>query len=223
MPVPEPNTDSDDYYDQPYFAQNSILTRTSREMESAMNATLDKSLCTDFVDFGKHQDRFGRFSWSKNEKNYLEVKFKVFKKDIANEFKRYQCVSLGQYDFKQFLRLRNQLIVAADNFTKEENLPYINVVGLSRDIDEQLKHVHKVIEIAEGTKRKMCVTLLRYKEDNPETSYAQIRLFTRRTEEENFQQLVYVNYKIDEFIYLLDVMNSVCDQVLDNKPLCNIV
>ena len=126
-------------------------------------------------------------------------------------------------NFKQFLRLRNQLIVAADNFTKEEILPYINVVGLSRDIDEQLKHVHKVIEIAEVTKRKVCVTLLRYEEDNPETSYAQIRLFTRRTEEENFQQLVYVNYKTDEFIFLLDVMNSVCDQVLDNKPLCNIV
>ena len=126
-------------------------------MESAMNATLDKSLCTDFVDFDKHQDRFGRFSWSKNEKNYLEVQFKVFKKYIANEFKQYQCVSLGQCHFKEFLRLRNQLIVAADNFTKEENLPYIIVVGLSRDIDEQLKHVHKVIVIAEGTKRKVCV------------------------------------------------------------------
>ena len=72
-----------------------------------MNATLEKSLRTDFVDFGKHQDRFGRFSWTKNEKNYLDIHFKVFKKDIANEFKQYQCVSLGQYDFKQFLRLRN--------------------------------------------------------------------------------------------------------------------
>ena len=79
-----------------------------------------------------------------------------------------------------------------------------------------------MIEIAEGAKRKVCVTLLRYKEDNPETSYAQI-LFTRRTEEENFQQLVYVNYKTDEFIYLLDVMIFVCDQVLDNKKLCSIV
>ena len=135
-----------------------------------MNATLDKSLCTVFVDFGKHQDRCGRFSWTKIEKNYLEIHFKVFKKDIASEFKLYQCVSLGQYDFKQFLRLRNQLIVAADNFTKEEKLPYINVVGLSRDIGERLKHVHKVIEIVEGAKRKVCVTLLRHKEDNPETS-----------------------------------------------------
>ena len=105
------------------------------------------------------------------------------------------------------------MIVTADNFRKKENSPYINVVGLSRDIDEQLKHVHKVIEIAEGAKLKVCVTLLRYKEDNPETSYAQIRLVTGRTEEKNFQQLVYVKYKIDEFKYLLDVMNSVCDQV----------
>ena len=188
-----------------------------------MNATLDKSLCTDFADFGNYQDSLGRFSWTKNENHYLEIHLEVFKKDIANEFKQYQCVSLGQYDFKQLLRLRNQLIVAADNFTKEENLPYINVVGLSRDIDEQLKHVHKVIEMAEGAKRKVCVTLLRYKEDNPETSHAQIRLFTRRTEEEKFQQLVYMNYKIDEFIYLLDVMNSVCDQVLDKNPFCKIV
>ena len=61
------------------------------------------------------------------------------------------------------------------------------------NIDEQLKHVHKVVDIAEGAKRKVCVTLLRYKEDNP------------------------------EFIFLLDVMDSVCDQVLDNKPHCNIV
>ena len=102
-------------------------------------------------------------------------------------------------------------------------MSYINVVGLSRDIDEQLKHVHKVIEIAEGAKRKVCVTLLRYKEHKLETSYAQIRLFTRKTEEKNFQQQVYVNCKIDESIHLLDVMNSVCDQVLDNKQFYKIV
>ena len=50
-------------------------------MESAMNATLDKSLCVDFVDFGKHQDRFGRFSWTKNQENYLKIHFKVFEKE----------------------------------------------------------------------------------------------------------------------------------------------
>ena len=71
LPVPEPNTDSDEYYDQPYFTQNSPLTRTSHELESAMKTTLEKSLCSDFVDFGKHQDSFGRFSWTKNKKTIL--------------------------------------------------------------------------------------------------------------------------------------------------------
>ena len=67
------------------------------------------------------------------------------------------------------------------------------------------------------------MTLLRYKADNPDTSYAQVRLFGRKTEEEKFQQIVYVNYKLDEFVYHLDVMKSVYDKVLANQPTCNVL
>ena len=38
--------------------------------------TLDKLPCTDYVDFGKCQDRFGRFLWSKNDSKYLDIKLK---------------------------------------------------------------------------------------------------------------------------------------------------
>ena len=48
--------------------------------------------------------------------------------------------------------------------------------------------------------------------DNPETSYAQVRLFGRKKDEEKLQQNVYVNYKLDKFVYLLDVMKSVYDK-----------
>ena len=44
-------------------------------------ASLEKLTRTDYVDFGKCQGRFGRFSWSKNDSNYLDVKLKVFRKD----------------------------------------------------------------------------------------------------------------------------------------------
>ena len=88
-------------------------------------------------------------------------------------------------------------------------------------MEEQLKFVHKVIDVVGCPKRRICVTLLRYKVDNPETSYAQVRLFGRKKEEEKFQQIVYVNYKLDEFIYLLDSMNSVYDKVVANQPICN--
>ena len=89
-------------------------------------------------------------------------------------------------------------------------------------MEEQLKLVYKVIDAVDRANRKICVTLLRYKPDNPDTSYAQVRLFERKTEEEKFQQIVYVNYRLDEFIYLLDVMNSVYDTVIANQPICNV-
>ena len=90
-------------------------------------------------------------------------------------------------------------------------------------MEEQLKLVHKVIDLVDRPNRRICVTLLRYKVDNPDTSYAQVHLFGRKKEEENFQQIVYVNYKLDEFFYLLDVMNSVYDKVIANQPICNVL
>ena len=55
-------------------------------MDHNITAALDKLTCTDYVDFGKGQDRFGQFFWSKNDSNYLDVKLKVFKKGDKKEF-----------------------------------------------------------------------------------------------------------------------------------------
>ena len=156
--------------------------------------TLDKLACTDYVDFGKSHDRFGRFSWSKNDSNYLDIKLKVFKREDKNaEFRLRQNLSMGEADFNQFIRQRNQLVVATDNFLREENLSPVLQSTLSKDMEEQLKLVHKVIDVVDQPNRKICVTLLRYKADNPETSNAQVRLFGRKTGKEKFQQIVYVN------------------------------
>ena len=32
-----------------------------------------------------------------------------------------------------------------------------------------------------------------------------------------------MNYKLEEFIYLLDLMNSVDDKVINNQPICNVL
>ena len=67
---------------------NSLLSATSFLSRSPMayktTETLDKMACTDYVDFGKSQDRFGRFSWSENDSNYLDIKLKVFKREDKN-------------------------------------------------------------------------------------------------------------------------------------------
>ena len=127
---------------------------------------------------------------------------------------------MGEADFNQFIRQRNQLVVAADNFLRKQNLSPVLQSTLSRDMEEQLKLVHKVIDAVDCSNRRIFVTLLRYKADNAETSYAQVRLFGRRKEEEKFLQFVFINYKLDEFVYLLDVMNSVFDKIFANQPIC---
>ena len=146
----------------------------------------------------------------------------MFKREDENaEFRLRQNLSMGEADFSQLVRQRNQIVVAADNFLREQNLPPVLQSTMSKDMEEQLKLVHKVIDVVDRPNRMICVTLLRYKVDNPETSYAQTRLLGWRNEEEKLQQIVYVNYKLDEFIYLLVVMNSVYDKVIANQPICN--
>ena len=190
-------------------------------------ASLDKLTCTDYVDFGKSSDRFGRFSRTKNDSNYLDNRLKVFKgEDKNSEFRLRQNLSMGEADFNQFIWQRNQLVVAADNFAREQKLLPVLQSTLSKDMEEQLKHVHKVIDVVDRPNRSICVTLLRYKVDNPKTSYAQVHLVGRKKEEEKFQQIVYVNYRLDEFVYLLDVMISVIakvNKVIANKPICKIL
>ena len=65
------------------LSTTSILSRSP--MAHNTTAFLDKLTCTDYVDFGKCQERFGRLSWSKNDSNYLDVNIKVFKKDDEKE------------------------------------------------------------------------------------------------------------------------------------------
>ena len=100
-------------------------------------ASLDKLTCTDYVDFGKFQDRVGRFSWSRNNSNYLDIKLKVFKRQEKNEeFRLRQNLSMGEADFNHFIRQRNQLVVAADNFLREQNLSPVLQSTLSKHMEE---------------------------------------------------------------------------------------
>ena len=129
---------------------------------------------------------------------------------------------MGEADFNQFMRWWNQLVNAAKNFAREKILIPVLIPSMSKDMDEQLKLAHKVVDVVDRANRKICVTLLRYKVDKPESSYAQVRLFARKKEDEKLQRLFYVNYKLEEFIFLLDVMNSLYDKVITNQPICNV-
>ena len=52
--------------------------------------------------------------------------------------------------------------------------------------------------------------------EKPASIYVQVRVFARKKEEEEVQKIAYGNYKLDEFIYLIDEMNSLVDKVIAN-------
>ena len=88
----------------------------------------------------------------------------------------------------------------------------------SQDTDEQFKLAHTVAD------RKICVTLLQYSVNKPKISYAQVRFFAQKKEDEKFQQTVYVNLELEEFIYLSPsfscLIKSKCNYLLLIISLC---
>ena len=145
------------------------------------------------MDFAKRQDRFGRFSRSKNDLNYLEVTLKVIKRDDIKEFRLVQNLTMGEAHFTQFMRLRNQLVNAAESFAIEKKLTPVLVPTMFKDMHEQLKLAHKVVDVVDRANKKICGTLLWYIIYKRDSSYAQVLLFARKKEDERFQQVVYVN------------------------------
>ena len=150
------------------------------------------------------------------------MKIKEFTKDENKEFRLAKNLERGETDFNQLIRLRNQLVVAVGKFSKEASLPPVQVKLLAKDMEEQLKLTHKVLKVVDRPHRKICVTMLRYNLEKAEISKVQVRLFGRQKEEEKFNQVVYVNYTLDEHFYILDVLNSVNDKVIAIDLLCNV-
>ena len=177
----------------------------------AYNTTvsLDKLSLPNYEDFGKCQDTFEQFSWSNSVSNYMDEKLRGFKKDHNKEFQLVQNLTMQEAEFSQLMRLRNRLIIAAENIAREKNLSPVLLPTMSKDMDEHFKLAHKVVDVVDQANRKSWGTLLRYNVDKPHSSCAQVRLFARNKEDEKFQQTVYVVFKLEEFIYLLDSLNSV--------------
>ena len=98
------------------------------------------------------------------------------------------------------MQLRKQLAFAAENFGREEEVSPVLIPTRSKNMDELPKLDHMVIDVADRLNRKICVTLLRWSLEKPETSYAQIQFLATRKEDETFQQVFYVNCKLEENI-----------------------
>ena len=81
---------------------------------------------------------------------------------------------------------------------------------MSKDMDEQLKLTQRVADSVDRPNRKICMSMLRYNVNKPESFYAQVPLsYARKKELEKFQQIVYVNEKLYE-LYISTQCNEFC-------------
>ena len=110
------------------------------------------------------------------EKRLQLLGCKGLKKDDNKDFRFVQNLTTGESDLQQFMRLMNQLLIAAENFGGEPSSSPIQLATMSKDMDEQLKLAHRAVDVVDCPKRKMCVTMLRCNVDKPESSYAQVRI-----------------------------------------------
>ena len=91
--------------------------------------------------------QIGQFSWPKSDSNDLDSKHKVFKRDNNRDFRLVPNLTTGETDFGQFMRLRNQLVIAAENFFGEENVSPVTMSRMSKDVDDQLTMAHMLIDV----------------------------------------------------------------------------
>ena len=69
----------------------------------------------------------------------------------------------------------------------------------------ELANCHAVYDVAAYKKRRVCVTIKKYNMNKP--PYIQIRLFTAK-EHEVLKQVAYVNYDLNEFKKLAQVLED---------------
>ena len=120
----------------------------------------------------------------------MDVKLNVFKEDDNKEFRLMKNLTRREADFNQCTQMKNQLVSAAQNFVREENISPVVIPTLSKDMDGRLKLAHNLVDVVDWANRKICVTLLRYSVNKPENFYAQFQIFARRKEKKKFQQIV---------------------------------
>ena len=84
---------------------------------------------------------------------------------------------MREIEFNQFMRLRNHLVISAENFAREAKLSLVLIPTKSKDFDEQLKLGHKVVDVMDRANSEICLILLRYSVGTPVSSFVQVQFF----------------------------------------------
>ena len=158
-----------------------------------------------YIDFVSNPKRFRRFTVSqilKNLPNYSEPIFQVFKKDNSGTFEKYQQLQIGDYYFEKLYFLKNNILNG-----ELELCEHSTQFDKNRCMEDVLQRCHKFREVSIGETRRIYATFIQCVHSNPASIYVHIRLFCRK-ENNEFKQVTYVSYVLDEFKELIQNLND---------------
>ena len=124
--------------------------------------------------------------------------------------------------FNQFIWLRNQLVIASQIFGRDERVFLVLMPTMSKKGWTTQSNPQGGWRCRSPLQKDLCDSIpldLGQARD----CICQVLLFAGKKEDVKFQQYVYVNFKLEDFIYLLEVMNSVFFDVFNNQPICSIL
>ena len=67
---------------------------------------------------------------------------------------------MGGANVNHFMRLKNQLVFAAEAFVRDEKLSLLLIPKISKEMDGHRQNFYKVLDIVNQANRKICVILL---------------------------------------------------------------
>ena len=77
--------------------------------------------------------------------------------------------------------------MAAEPYSREENLFPVHKPTKSKVIDQKLKLAHKLVDVMNRTNKKIYVTLRQFNVDELESSSLQFLLFVKKAEKQKLQ------------------------------------
>ena len=162
-----------------------------------------KDTSPNYTEFLKNQTRIGRFVWfqkSYNGKLYFEPCFQPLEINHMGQFEKFHQVYHSEKEGEALSAIRKTVIHDAENLRL---IPIcVTKSGKESTMDQELEICNRVYEIAPYNMRS---TIKKYSVNKP--PYIQIRFFTAK-ENEAMKQVAYVNYTLNEFKELSQILGD---------------
>ena len=153
---------------------------------------------------GKCLVRFGYFCGPKGESNNLDIKFSVFKIDDSRDLRLVQNLTMEEAAFSQIMRLTNQMVTAAVNNGREENLSPELIPKMSKKHGWSTQNSSRVGgRCRPSLQKNLCDSPALHCERAKEF-LCSFRILARNIGKDGrFQQIAYVFYKLEDNVHLL--------------------